>query len=169
MPRAEQLQRWRRSQHGGIPGAGFSSRERPSSWWAASITISAKSGASLSSYRYFALNQLTTNQIDIGGALPGDTLGIPAARAPRPQKPEFLVGGLTTTINPTTDERFPFQLYQDLVAVGNFGRAAATSRVGRGARNRRRDGECADPVQRQQPEYPPAILGRSRHHAQGRS
>ena len=60
----------------------------------------------MSSYRYFALNQLTTNQIDIGGALPGDTLGTPVARAPRPQKPEFLVGGLSTTINPTTTNDF---------------------------------------------------------------
>ena len=62
----------------------------------------------MSSYRYYALNQLTTNQIDIGGALPGDKLGVPAARAPRPQKPEFLVGGLTTTINPTLTNDFRF-------------------------------------------------------------
>jgi len=60
----------------------------------------------MSSYRYFALSQLTTNQVDIGGALPGDTLGVMAARAPRPQKPEFLVAGLTTTINPTLTNDF---------------------------------------------------------------
>ena len=58
------------------------------------------------SYRYYELSQLTTNQIDIGGALPGDKLGVPAARAPRPQKPDFLVGGLTTTINATTTNDF---------------------------------------------------------------
>ncbi|HZS54699.1 MAG TPA: carboxypeptidase-like regulatory domain-containing protein [Bryobacteraceae bacterium] len=58
------------------------------------------------SYRYYALSTLTTNQIDIGGALPGDKLGVPASRAPRPQKPDFLVGGLTTTINPTTTNDF---------------------------------------------------------------
>ena len=60
------------------------------------------------SYRYFALSQLTTNQIDIGGALPGDTLGKPAARAPRPQKPEFLVGGLSTIITPRLSNNFVF-------------------------------------------------------------
>ena len=60
----------------------------------------------MSSYRYYALSQLTTNQIDIGGALPGDKLGVPTARAPRPQKPMFLVGGLTTTISPTTTNDF---------------------------------------------------------------
>lgn len=59
-----------------------------------------------SSYRYFSLHQLTTNQIDIGGALPGDKLGVPVARAPRPQKPEFLVGGLSTTISPTMTNDF---------------------------------------------------------------
>jgi hypothetical protein len=58
------------------------------------------------SYRYFALNQLTTNQIDIGGVLPGDTLGVMAARAPRPQKPDMLVSGLTTNISPTLTNNF---------------------------------------------------------------
>jgi len=60
----------------------------------------------MTSYRYFALSQLTTNQVDIGGALPGDTLGTPAARAPRPQKPEFLVAGLSTSISPTLTNDF---------------------------------------------------------------
>ena len=58
------------------------------------------------SYRYYGLSQLTTNQVDIGGALPGDTLGTIAARAPRPQKPDFLVAGITTTISPTLTNDF---------------------------------------------------------------
>jgi len=62
----------------------------------------------MGSYRYFALSQLTTNQVDIGGALPGDKLGVPAARAPRPQKPDMLVGGMTTTINPTMTNDFHY-------------------------------------------------------------
>jgi hypothetical protein len=60
------------------------------------------------SYRYYGLTQLTTNQIDIGGALPGDTLGQMVARAPRPQKPSFMVGGLTTNITPSTTNDFRF-------------------------------------------------------------
>jgi len=60
----------------------------------------------MTSYRYFALSALTTNQVDIGGALPGDKLGTPAARAPRPQKPEFFVAGLTTNISPTLTNDF---------------------------------------------------------------
>ena len=60
----------------------------------------------MSSYRYYGLTQLTTNQIDIGGALPGDKLGDPVARAPRPQKPDMIVGGLTTNITPTMSNNF---------------------------------------------------------------
>lgn len=62
----------------------------------------------MTSYRYFALSQLTTNQVDIGGALPGDTLGVMAARAPRPQKPDFFVAGLTTNITPTMTNNFVY-------------------------------------------------------------
>jgi hypothetical protein len=62
----------------------------------------------MGSYRYYSLSQLTTNQVDIGGVLPGDTLGVPAARAPRPQKPDMLVGGLTTTISPTMTNDFHY-------------------------------------------------------------
>jgi len=60
------------------------------------------------SYRYYGLSQLTTNQLDIGGALPGDKLGQYAARAPRPQKPEFLASGLTWNISPTITNDFHF-------------------------------------------------------------
>jgi hypothetical protein len=52
-------------------------------------------------YRDQKLVNLTTNQVDIGGVLPGDTLGQPAAVAPRPQQPSVWVTGLTTTISPT--------------------------------------------------------------------
>jgi hypothetical protein len=60
----------------------------------------------MSSYRYFALQQATENQIDIGGALPGDKFGVPTSRAPRPQKPEFLVAGISTTISPSMTNDF---------------------------------------------------------------
>ncbi|MGA3203797.1 MAG: carboxypeptidase-like regulatory domain-containing protein [Bryobacteraceae bacterium] len=60
------------------------------------------------SYRYYGLTQLTTNQTDIGGALPGDTFGQVDARAPRPQKPDMLVGGLTTNISPTMTNNFSY-------------------------------------------------------------
>ncbi len=52
-------------------------------------------------YRYMTLTNLTTNMVDIGGALPGTTFGTPAAVAPRVQKPSYWVFGLTTNVRPT--------------------------------------------------------------------
>ncbi len=52
-------------------------------------------------YRYMTLTNLTTNMVDIGGALPGTSFGTPAAVAPRVQKPSYWVFGLTTNIRPT--------------------------------------------------------------------
>jgi len=60
--------------------------------------------------RYYTYNQLTTNQVDIGGAFPGDKFGQATPTAPRPQRAEYLVAGLTTTItsNLTNDFHFNF-------------------------------------------------------------
>jgi hypothetical protein len=62
----------------------------------------------MASYRYYRYVKLGTQQVDIGGALPGDTLGTPAARAVRPQIPSFFVTGLTTNITPTITNDFRF-------------------------------------------------------------
>jgi hypothetical protein len=62
----------------------------------------------MTSYRHYKYLQTTTNQVDIGGALPGDTLGTPAARAPRPQLPSYWVAGLNTSITPTITNDFRF-------------------------------------------------------------
>lgn len=59
-------------------------------------------------YRFMRLTNLTTNQVDIGGALPGNTLGQPAAVAPRSQVPGFFVAGLTTVLTPNTTNEFRF-------------------------------------------------------------
>ena len=53
-----------------------------------------------SSYRYFHENDPTTNQVDIGGFLPGDTLGTPAAASNFPLGPRFFVAGITGTLTP---------------------------------------------------------------------
>jgi len=60
------------------------------------------------SYRYYAFNQLTSNQVDVGGVLPGDTFGQYSARAPRPQKPDYFVGGISTSVSPSTTNDFHF-------------------------------------------------------------
>ncbi|HJZ99373.1 MAG TPA: carboxypeptidase-like regulatory domain-containing protein [Candidatus Solibacter sp.] len=60
----------------------------------------------MASYRYYNFYQLTSQQVDIGGLFPGGTLGKAAASAPRPQKPWYLVAGMTTTIRPNLTNDF---------------------------------------------------------------
>ena len=62
----------------------------------------------MASYRYYSLTNLTSNQVDIGGVLPGDTLGVPKALTPRPQSPWFFVVGLTTNISTTLTNDFHY-------------------------------------------------------------
>ena len=61
-------------------------------------------------YRYYHLERATTDQIDIGGFLPGDKLGVPAAGSNRPQVPWYLTAGVTTNItnNVTNDFHYSF-------------------------------------------------------------
>ncbi len=61
-----------------------------------------------SSYRYYKLIRATPSQIDIGGLFPGDKLGTPAAVSSRPQKPWYLVVGLTTNITPNLTNDFHY-------------------------------------------------------------
>ncbi len=62
----------------------------------------------MASYRDYRFIRLTTNQVDIGGALPGDTFGQPAAQAVRPQVPSYWAAGLTTNVRPTITNDFRF-------------------------------------------------------------
>lgn len=71
------------------------------------------------SYRFMRLVNLTSNQVDIGGVLPGDRLGVPAAVAPRDQLPELFVGGLTTTISPTMTNDFRYSFTRNFWQWGS--------------------------------------------------
>jgi hypothetical protein len=62
----------------------------------------------MASYRYYRLNNLTSNQVDIGGVLPGDKIGYPVAVTPRPQTPWFLVIGVTTNISSSLTNDFHY-------------------------------------------------------------
>ncbi len=62
----------------------------------------------MASYRYYNFQNLTANQVDIGGALPGDTVGTPVAVAVRPQNPWFFVLGLTTNISSSLTNDFHY-------------------------------------------------------------
>jgi hypothetical protein len=58
------------------------------------------------SYRYYHMQRATSNQVDIGGFFPGDTLGQPAAASSRPQVPWYLAASLTTNITPSLTNDF---------------------------------------------------------------
>jgi hypothetical protein len=60
------------------------------------------------SYRYFGNTNPTTNQVDIGGLVSGDTKGVPASQSSFPVEPRYLVGGLTTTITPSLNNDFHY-------------------------------------------------------------
>ena len=64
----------------------------------------------MSSYRFFKLTRSTIDQIDIGGALPGDKIGVPSSASTNPQEPWYLVAGLTTNVssNVTNDIHYSF-------------------------------------------------------------
>src|SRR5271169_982236 len=64
----------------------------------------------MSSYRYYNLTSASTDQVDIGGFFPGDTLGLPKSLSNNPQQPWFLVAGATAnlTSNITNDLRYSY-------------------------------------------------------------
>jgi hypothetical protein len=61
-----------------------------------------------SSYRYYSANNPTTDQVDIGGLVPGDKPGVPASQSNFPLEPRYFVGGVTTTITPSLNNDFHF-------------------------------------------------------------
>ena len=72
----------------------------------------------MSSYRYYSFINTTTNQVDIGGVL-GGKLGTPNAVAPRPQKPSYIVAGLSTTVSPTITNDFHFSYLRNFWQWGS--------------------------------------------------
>ena len=65
------------------------------------------------SYRYFGEDNPTTNQTDIGGLLPGDTLGKAASASAFPISPRYLVLGLTGTLTPNLTNEFHANYVRD--------------------------------------------------------
>ncbi len=54
----------------------------------------------MAGYRYYKFTQMTNRQVDIGGILPGDTLGVASAKTPNRQTPSYFVVGLSGVITP---------------------------------------------------------------------
>jgi hypothetical protein len=62
----------------------------------------------MGSYRYYHFKNETTNQVDVGGVLPGDTLGQYKSQISRPLVPAYYVAGLTTNITPYLTNDFHY-------------------------------------------------------------
>jgi hypothetical protein len=58
------------------------------------------------SYRFYNVMVPSTNQVDIGGVLPGDTLGNPASASSNPGAPRYYVVGVTGTLTPSVTNEF---------------------------------------------------------------
>jgi Carboxypeptidase regulatory-like domain len=80
-----------------------------------------------SAYRIYKNVNPTTNQVDVGGVLPGDTLGNPAVASTDIQQPRSLVVGITGTLSPTLTNEFHFSYLRNqwqwlrAGAVADFG------------------------------------------------
>ena len=59
-------------------------------------------------YSWYKQNVPTTNEVDIGGLLKGDTKGVPAAASSNNNQPGVIVTGLDTTISPTLTNSFHY-------------------------------------------------------------
>ena len=83
-----------------------------------------------SSYRYYHLTRATTDQVDIGGFFPGDTLGVPAAVSNRPQVPWYLVAGLTANISSNVTNDFHYSYLRNFWQWGTRGGPAQIPGLG---------------------------------------
>lgn len=59
-------------------------------------------------YHYYRLDRTTTNQVDVGGFFPGDTLGNYKSSSNRPQVPWYYTAGVTTNVTPTMTNDFHY-------------------------------------------------------------
>src|SRR5580658_470292 len=84
----------------------------------------------MSSYRFYKLERTTTNEVDIGGFFPGDTLGQPAALSNRPQQPWYYVAALTTNVSSNTTNDFHYSYLRNYWSWGDPGGVAQFSGIG---------------------------------------
>ncbi len=83
-----------------------------------------------SSYRYYTLKKSTSNQTDIGGFFPGDTLGNPVALSSRPQQPWYFVAGLTTNVTSNTTNDLHFSYLRNYWSWSNPGGVPQFTQLG---------------------------------------
>jgi hypothetical protein len=84
----------------------------------------------MSSYRWNKLTSATSDQVDIGGFFPGDTLGVPASISKSPLQSHMLVAGLTTNISTNTTNDFHYSFLRNWWAYARHGDTPQTSALG---------------------------------------
>jgi hypothetical protein len=75
----------------------------------------------MASYRYFKLTNATTDQVDIGGLLHNDKVGVPASLSNAPQLPWYYVVGVTTNITSNVTNDFHYNFLRNWWAWGRAG------------------------------------------------
>ncbi len=73
------------------------------------------------SYRYFKLKISTDDQVDIGGGVSGDKLGVPTSLSKAPQEPSYFVAGLTTDVSSTTTNNIHYSFLKNWWAWARAG------------------------------------------------
>jgi hypothetical protein len=81
-------------------------------------------------YHYYKLTRATIDQIDIGGALPGDTLGVPTSKSSRPQLPWLYTAGLTTVISSHVTNDFHYSFLRNWWSWSTAGDPAQLAGIG---------------------------------------
>jgi hypothetical protein len=84
----------------------------------------------MTTYHYFNLKAADTNQVDIGGALPGDTLGTPASQSGVPEQAWMFVAALTTNITQNTTNDFHYSWLRNWWAYNRVGDIPQTNSIG---------------------------------------
>jgi hypothetical protein len=84
----------------------------------------------MGSFRYYKYVTTTSNQVDIGGGVTGDTVGSIKALAPRPQDPIYIVTGVTTNISPSLTNDFHASFLRNFWQWKNAGDAPQQSTWG---------------------------------------
>jgi hypothetical protein len=78
-------------------------------------------------FHYYKFVTTTSNQVDIGGGVAGDTVGAIKALAPRPQQPIYMTVGVTTNISSTLTNDFHASFLRNFWQWKNAGDAPQTA------------------------------------------
>jgi hypothetical protein len=73
------------------------------------------------SYRYFNLQSANTSEVDIGGIVPGDKLGVPHSLSSVPQQPWYLVAGLDANLSNTWTNSIRYSYLRNWWAYSRYG------------------------------------------------